>query len=264
MSTFTTKSSPPKFQAMAWAQAVRLVSDMSDTAIEKNFMSPGCCKVLDGRLKTPGLFTKYADGKSAPTHARSVCGGEVFVRRLEKEFPGTSQWLRLHLWKIIDGSIKDLSQIWSIMIGSNIDNLNDFFCKSINNRRVRTGVVTRDKLLVVEKSANEIEILTFLLCLLKEAEIRLDVRVHRMTVTRIISIMPRLNAHPVIKGFAGILFDYLEINFFRVIYSLPDHEGDMCFKKSWRDFHRKLSTEVYGSIKSRNVPSKYRLLIPQV
>jgi hypothetical protein len=250
----------PKFHAMAWAHAVRIASGMSNTAIEKEFMGDGCCKVIDGRLKTPQLFVKYIKGDSAPVQKGSRCGGVCFVDRIEARYPNTKCWLSCPLWQLIYEDKLTLPGIWQIMLSCNIKNLNDFFIPTANNDLVRTGIVTRDKLLALENSKSTLDALTFLIGLIKEAEIRLDVQLHKMSVSRIIALIPRLSEEPVLKEFAGALFDFLEIKFFRVSYALPDNGVEMIFPKSWRDIHFQVSESVTGSIKSENTQSSYRSL----
>jgi hypothetical protein len=253
-------SSIPKFHAMAWAHAVRQATGMNDTAIEKRFMGPDCCRIIDKRLKTPRLFTKYINGESAPTHKGSKCGGMDFVDRIEVEYPNTKLWLSYPLWQLLYMDNLTLPEIWEIMLKCNIKNPEEFFIPTASNGLVRTGLVTRKKLLTLEKSESALVALTFLIGLIREAEIRLVVQIHRMSVSRIIALLPRLCEEPVIKEFAGTLFDYLEIKFFRVSYGLPDNGVEMIFSKSWRDIYLQTSKSVNGSIVSKNVPSSYRSL----
>ncbi len=250
----------PKFHAIAWAYAVRAASGMNNTAIEVEFMGASCCKAIDGRLKTPQLFAKYINGSSAPTHKGSRCGGMDFVDRIESKYPNTKWWLSHALWKLLYEDNLTLQEIWQIMLTCKIKNLEDFFVRTARNGLVRTGVVTPDKLLTVENSKSTLDTLTFLIGLIKEAEIRLDVRLHKMSVTKVIALIPRLCKEPILKEFAGTLFDFLEIKFFRVSYGLPDNGVEMVFPKSWRDIHTQISKSANGMIKSDNIPSKYRSL----
>lgn len=261
MAPKASSSQTPKFHAMAWANAVRLASGMKNTAIEKEFMGDGCCKVIDGRLKTPQLFAKYIKGNSAPIQKGCRCGGVGFVDRIEAKYPNTKWWLRYPLWQLLYKDNLTLPEIWEIMVECKIKNLEDFFIPSASNSLVRTGVVTRDKLLKLEKSECALDALTFLIGFIREAEIRLDVQTHRMSVSRIIALIPRICEAPVIEEFAGTLFDFLEIKFFRISYGLPDNGVELIFPQSWRDIHLQTAKSVTGSIKSENTPSTYRSLI---
>ena len=255
------KSSPiPKFHAMAWAHAVRVASGKNNSAIEVEFMGKDCCKVIDGRLKTPQLFPKYLKGVSAPIQKDSKCGGVAFVDRIEAKYPNTKWWLSCSLWKLLCEDKLKLSEIWKLMLSCKIKNQDDFFIPTASNGLVRTGVVTRDKLIALENSKSALDTLTFLIGLIREAEIRLDVRLHKMSVSTIVALIPRLNEEPIIKEFAGALFDFLEIKFFRVSYGLPDNGVEMVFPKSWRDIHSQTAKSVKGSIESENSPSSYRSL----
>lgn len=245
---------------MAWAHAVRVASGMNNTAIEVEFMGDDCCKVTDGRLKTPQLFPKYIKGASAPIQKGSRCGGVGFVDRIEAKYPNTKWWLSYPLWQLIYEDKLTLPEIWQMMLSCKIKNLEDFFIPTANNGLVRTGVVTRDKLITLENSKSALDAFTFLIGLIKEAEIRLDVQLHKMSVSRIIALIPRLSEEPVVKEFAGALFDFLEIKFFRVSYGLPDNGVEMVFPKSWRDIHLQTAKSVTGSIESKNTPSSYRAL----
>lgn len=227
-------------------------------------MGEGCCKVIDKRLKTPRLFTKYADGKSAPTHIGSKCGGMDFVDRIEVAYPNTKLWLTLPLWQFLYTDNLNLTEIWQIMVKCKIKNLDDFFITTSEKSLIRTGVVTRDKLLALENSTVALEALTFLIGLIREAEIRLDVQIHKMSVTRILALIPRLCEESVIKEFAGALLDYLEIKFFRVSYGLPDNGVEMIFPKSWRDIHSQTAESANGMIKSDNLPCCYRSLFHSI
>lgn len=230
----------PKFHAMAWANAVRVKSGMRDTAIEKKFMGDGCCKIVDGRLKTPRLFTKYANGQSAPIQVGNRCGGMDLVDRIEEKFPNTKAWLYHPLWKMLNGNLT-LPEIWQIMVNCEIDNLLDFFDRTLDGSLIRTGNVGRDKLIKLLNSKSYIDVLTFLIGLIKEAEIRLDVRLHRTSVSMLLILIPKFFNDPIIKNFAGTLFDFIESKYFRVSYAIPDSGAELIFTMSWRERHKDIS-----------------------
>ena len=253
-------NSPPKFHAIAWAHAVLQASGMKNSAIENQFMSDGCCYILDGRLKTPNLFRKYLRGKSAPTQLKAKCGGMVFVDRIETKYPNTKCWLFLPLWKLLYDDPLELSQIWRIMVNTNIKNLDDFFIPTPSGGYVRTGQVTREKLINLENINFTLDALTFLLGLIRESEIRLDVRIHRMSVSRIISLIPKFFNEPVLKEFAADFFDFLEIKFFKVSYIAPDECSEIIFTQSWRDIHPEISKLHVKKLEFEITPSNYRSL----
>jgi hypothetical protein len=249
----------PKFNAMAWATAVRNISKKSDFLIEKEFM-PECCKDVDGRPKTPGLFTKYAKGKSAPTQQGNKCGGLDFVDRIEREYPNTKCWLLHPLWIVLSTDDLKLPEIWQIMVNCKINNKRSFFLENSDHNLVRLGSITLKKLLKLEKSKQLIEVVTFLIGLIRESEIRLDVRSHHIVVNRILALLPRFCDIPEFKDFAGALIDYMELKFFRVSYDIPDSAARIIFPKSWREIYPEISKHVSGMIESDNIPDNYRSL----
>ena len=244
---------------MAWATAVRNASNKNDNQIETEFM-PKCSKNTDGRIKISNQFSKYAKGLTAPVQRKKKGGGLDFVDRIEDVYPNTKCWLNLPLWKVLSFKELKLPEIWQIMVDCKITNKQSFFLENSDQNLVRLGGITLKKLLMLVQSEKPLETLTFLIGLIRESEIRLDVRAHRMAVSRILALMPRISEIPEFKNFAGELFDYIELKYFRVKYDIPDSAARMTFPKSWRKIYPKFSKTVIGKITSINNPEKYRSL----
>ena len=113
------------------------------------------------------------------------------------------------------------------------------------------------------KKKHKIDVLAFLLGLLREAELKIDPRQHRICVSAMLSIFPELSNLPQLVNFSGKLFDILEERFFRVAY--PFHEGgsEVVFPSSWRDKWPAISVK-YPIMESEANSISYRNLITSI
>ena len=248
-----------KFHSMAWGTAVRNASNKNDNEIETEFM-PKCTKKTDGRTKTSNQFYKYRKGLTAPVQIAKIGGGLDLVDRIEIAYPNTKLWLNLPLWRLLSAKELNLPEIWQTMVDCKINNKRSFFIPNSDQNLVRLGSITQKKLLKLERSTKPLEAMTFLIGLIRESEIRLDVRSHHMAVNRIIALLPRISVIPEFEAFAGELFDYIEIKFFRVKYDIPDSGARVTYSESWREIYPELSKRVNGEIQSDNNPDNYRSL----
>lgn len=239
------ETSQPNFGAMAWANAVKRATSWGNKKIEKSFLKPLIDHPDHKDWQPPNNFTKYLQGKTSPIRS-SGQGGLNFVDRVEFAHPGTKYWLDLVLWNFVFESDLQLRFIWEKMAECKIANPTSFFEFNSRGYPLRTASINRVKLRSLAQSDNVIEALTFLMGLLREAEIRIDVRTHYQVATTIKSLIPRLNEVPEFKTFLGALLDYIEVKFMRVIYTIPDSGSEIVYPTSWREIYPDISKVAIG------------------
>lgn len=263
------QSKQPHFAAMAWATAVkRATNNWGNKKIEEAFLKPLTYDPNGNEWQAPNNFSKYLNGRMSPTKKEGK-GGLNFVDRVEEAYPGTKYWLDLSLWDFLFKSDLSLSLIWKKMAECHISNKASFFELNNSGFPLRTSTINPEKLRCLATSNNVIEALTFLVGLLRESEIRVDVRSHYQAATTIKSLIPRLVEVPELDRFLGALLDYIEINYLRVTYNTPDSGADLVYPTYWRTEYPNISSLAKGEFPTRdnmkksgeaNEPISYRSL----
>lgn len=231
------RSEADRLSAMVWAKAVEIATNgLNPHSIELQFMPEECIKEVGGVRKPPKLMKRYAAGEITPTKRGRACGGLDFVERIEVEYPGTSKWLYHPLWELLQPKEYGLAQLHQLMLQLNGPFIGKFF--SNTDWPEKTFVRNYSAIQVGDiksiASHENLDSFAFLLGLLREAEIRMDILPHFNSGKYMKQLFPVVANFPQIQPFAGILFDYLENTFFKMIYNAPDG-SEMYFAERWRD-----------------------------
>lgn len=232
-------------------------------------MPSSCIKVVDGIKRPPELMKRYANGTNTPKRPRKKCGGIDFVNRIEEVHSNTKHWLEHPLWGLIQKKSLSLHQIHTLMKDCNTSSFSDFFSETSTGGFGRNYIYDFRKIKFLSLERNSLDALGFLMGLLREAQIRTDVRQHRMSVTTMVSIFPAISTIAQIEPFAGDLFDSIEHKFFRVAYLPPDGGAEIAFKKSWREKHTDLASkyptsDCYLSNQSASKPINFESLTTKI
>lgn len=167
----------PEIRSMrirAWVRAVKESSGLSLEELEKEFTNgwsgtsaPRSC-----------IWNKYENAKVLPRSGYSAKGSLNLVERVEKQYPGTAQWLTSPLWRLADVApmeMREIREVYeglpgginSIFIAPSYEATGIFWKRPAEFEKVYEVLLRLAEL----RHVNLLEILVAVMAMVKEAEV---------------------------------------------------------------------------------------------
>lgn len=102
-----------KMRVQAWFQAVSLASKLTPRELERKFSEPKS----DEKVMRSCVWDKYRRGEVVPRSGTRPDGTLNLVHRVEATYPGTAKWLTLPLWRLLDKAPMEMSEIRCYLYG---------------------------------------------------------------------------------------------------------------------------------------------------
>lgn len=96
-----------KMRVQAWYRAVVKTSGLSTRDLERKFSESDAGR----KVNRSCVWNKYRRGEVVPRSGQKPGGGVNLVDRVEAEYPETAKWLYLPMWRLLDGSPMEMSEI---------------------------------------------------------------------------------------------------------------------------------------------------------
>ncbi|BCM25553.1 hypothetical protein ZMTM_18120 [Methyloradius palustris] len=158
----------------------------------------------------------------------------------------------------MDSKPISLQSIHEILVDHQINSFDKFFINTdAENAQYKRIAWTSVEDIKEISTENSIDAFIFLLGLMREAEIRLQMIEHSHACHGLRKLAPVIAICPELKDIAGEILDYLELNHFSVTYT-TFLGSELFLSKTWRDIHPLLSN-LYT--KSNNLSFKRKPLL---
>ncbi len=185
-----------KLRVQAWFRSVSIASGLTPRELEKKFSKSG----HDRKVKRSCVWDKYRRGEVMPRSGLRPDGGPNLVDRVEAAYPGTTKWLTLPMWRLLDKAPMEMSEIRRCY-----ENLPPpMRAMFIHPDATKSSVFWRRRPLDCKNDGemllrfNNVEGLTAVLAMFRETESTQNQREHRICILHVPEYTRRLAKHPII------------------------------------------------------------------
>lgn len=211
-----------RVRTKAWFIAVSQASGMSAEELEIHFAPPEKQKAYQHGSR-PGLWAKYKKGSICPKIKRDLNGKPSLVEKVEKEFPGTADWITIPFWRVLSHTPMGMDELKEIYLS-----LSEPICELVVMeepdvaRMFWRRPIGHEDLYDQLLSIGDLDAITAILALIKEAEVTQNQHQHQFGLGRWAYCNLILQKHPVLSLLLSDINKVIEDRFTRISYASED------------------------------------------
>lgn len=205
------KNEITKLKVMTWFGAVAMASGKTAAELEREFAGQGQVRRIKGREIRPKLWEKYRRGAVEPRMVPSKGKSVSIVQQVEQAYPGTSKWLTLPLWLVLDSEQRTMGELHNVLRGLEMRVRHLLLFPEAPHDGPFWEMSCRDAERLVETlyDFNSLDATTALAVLIRQAEICQDQLLHEEAYWALITSVEALECDPPLKAILPQLRLYL-------------------------------------------------------